>query len=242
MSGHRILLVEDDKEISGLIQLYLSSHGYEVQSARDGIEGLKQFEMTAPDLVMLDIGLPGMNGLEICENIRKVSNVPILFISCNTENEDIIHGLGLGADDYITKPFDPKVMVARVEANLRRAPIFHRVAVPARGDFRKLSFGGLEIDMSDYTVRLNGNPVSISTKEMQILLFLTQHPDRVFKAEDLYRHVWGAESYSDTRTVVVHISSLRKKIEANPSDPVFIQNIRGYGYKFNSQPNPGESL
>jgi DNA-binding response OmpR family regulator len=235
VSDQRILLVEDDKEISALIQLYLESHGYRVQTARDGDEGLKQFELGSPSLILLDIGLPGMSGMELCEKIRRVSNVPIIFISCNTENDDIIRGLDLGADDYMTKPFDPKVLIARVEANLRRAPVFHRSPAPASNNYRKLTFGGLEIDISNYTVRLRGAMVNVSTKEMQILLFLAQHPDQIFTAEELYRQVWGAESYSDTRTVVVHISSLRKKIEIHPSEPVLIQNVRGYGYKFNSR-------
>ncbi|MEK8131129.1 response regulator transcription factor [Paenibacillus filicis] len=235
MQEQRILLVEDDKEISALIQLYLDSHGYRVQTSRDGRDGLHQFVQMSPDLVLLDIGLPGMNGLELCESIRRVSNVPIIFISCNTENEDIIRGLGLGADDYMTKPFDPKVLIARVEANLRRAPVFHRSPPPPKlSDYRKLTFGGLEIDISNYTVRLRGVLVNVSTKEMQILLFMAQHPDQIFTAEELYRQVWGTESYSDTRTVVVHISSLRKKIEVHPSEPLLIQNVRGYGYKFNS--------
>ncbi|SDE63334.1 DNA-binding response regulator, OmpR family, contains REC and winged-helix (wHTH) domain [Paenibacillus sp. UNCCL117] len=241
MSEHHILLVEDDKEIGRLIQLYLDSRGYKVRTARDGGDGLRQFETEPPDLVLLDIGLPGMNGLELCRCIRRVSNVPIIFISCNTENEDIIRGLGLGADDYITKPFDPNVLIARVEANLRRAPVFHRSSSPARGDDeRRLVFGGLEIDIAGYSVRLKGAPVNISTKEMQILLFMARHPDQIFTAEQLYREVWGVESYSDARTVVVHISSLRKKIETHPSEPAFIQNVRGYGYKFNSQPHAAE--
>ncbi|TVY07699.1 response regulator transcription factor [Paenibacillus cremeus] len=237
MSGDRILLVEDDKEIRDLIRLYLTSSDYQVITAENGLEGLKQFELHNPDLVLLDIFLPEMDGFEVCQQIRSVSNVPIVFISCRKDSDDIVQGLALGGDDYITKPFDPVVVVARVRANLRRAPIFRRSQYEAGGTKPERSvvkYGSLEIDFIHYQVRLNGSIVLMSAKEMQLLMHLVRYPDQVFTAEEIYTRVWGEDSNSDTRTVLVHISSIRKKIESNPAIPQYIQNIRGIGYKFNS--------
>ncbi|WP_248927296.1 response regulator transcription factor [Paenibacillus hamazuiensis] len=236
MSEERLLLVEDDPEIRQLIRLYLNSSGYEVVVADNGAEGLRLFEATAPELVLLDIHLPGMDGFEVCRQIRKVSNIPIIFISCRKDSDDVVQGLELGGDDYITKPFDPVVVVARVQANLRRAPIFHRTwhAEKRQDKKRLLSFEGLDIDLTQFCVFVGDTQVALSAKEMQLLVFLAQNPNQVFTTEELYRNIWGAESNSDTRTVLVHISSIRKKIESNPSFPRYIQNIRGIGYKFNA--------
>ncbi|TBL81553.1 response regulator transcription factor [Paenibacillus thalictri] len=237
MADERILLVEDDQEIRELIRLYLRSGGFQVISAVSGEEGLRLLEEEKPELVLLDIYLPGIDGFEVCKAIRKMSNVPIIFISCRKDSDDIVQGLELGGDDYIVKPFDPVVVVARVQANLRRAPIFHRAwqAEKKAEHKRKLiSFEGLEIDLTQFCVFVNKDQVTLSAKEMQLLVFLAQNPNQVFTAEELYRAIWGVESNSDTRTVLVHISSIRRKIEANPQFPRYIQNIRGIGYKFNS--------
>lgn len=234
MAPEKLLIVEDDQEIRDLIVLYLKKHGYQVIVAGDGLEALQLFERELPELVLLDINLPLIDGFGVCREIRRVSNVPVLFISCRNDSEDVVNGLELGGDDYIAKPFDPAVVLARVQANLRRAPIFNRSLVhPARNESMDiLSYGGLSIDIKKYDVHLDGVYVPLSAKEIQLLFFLAQHPNQVFTTDQLYHRVWGAESNSDTRTVLVHISSLRKKIEPSPVSPKFIHNIRGIGYKF----------
>lgn len=234
MASEKLLVAEDDQEIRDLIVLYLKRHGFEVVVAEDGLSALRLFERELPDLVLLDINLPMIDGFGVCGEIRKVSNVPVIFISCRNDSEDVVQGLELGGDDYITKPFDPVVVLARVQANLRRAPIFNRTRTAASRHelVETLIYGGLSIDMKNYTVHLDGAQVPLSAKEIQLLFFLAQNPNQVFTTEQLYHQVWGAESNSDTRTVLVHISSLRKKIEPGPDSPKFIQNIRGIGYKF----------
>jgi DNA-binding response OmpR family regulator len=235
LSGELILLVEDDREISSLIELYLRKQGFDVVVAEAGEEALTQFGNSSPALILLDINLDGMSGFTVCKEIREVSNVPIVFISCNKDSDDIVEGLKMGADDYITKPFDPEVMVARVEANLRRAPIFRRGAAPTKKDeLRILSFDGLTVDLVNFQVHVNGIHVPLSAKEVQLLIFLARQPDQVFSLDELYQNIWGADSISDTRTVMVHISSLRKKLETPIAQFKYIHNIRGIGYKFNS--------
>jgi DNA-binding response OmpR family regulator len=234
MAGETILIVEDDIQIMELISLYLANHGFMTVKAHDGSSALQAFERELPQLVLLDVNLPESNGFQLCREIRSVSNVPIIFISCNTETEDVMRGFDLGADDYVTKPFEPNVLVSRVKANLRRAPLFRRGAEleKAPETKRTIRHDELEIDLVSYEVRVNEEPVSLSAKETQLLMLLASNPNRIFTAEDLYTRVWGIESNSDTRTVIVHISSLRKKIEVNPSSPKYIQNVRGIGYKF----------
>ncbi|MDF2924333.1 MAG: two component transcriptional regulator, winged helix family [Paenibacillaceae bacterium] len=234
MSTEKLLVAEDDQEIRDLIVLYLKKQGYQVIVAGDGLEALRQFEKELPDLVLLDINLPMIDGFGVCREIRRVSNVPVIFISCRKDSEDVVNGLEIGGDDYITKPFDPVIVLARVQANLRRAPIFNRsFTQPQRAESPDLlNYGGLTIDIKKYDVHLDGVSVPLSAKEIQLLFFLAQHPNQVFTTDQLYHRVWGAESNSDTRTVLVHISSLRKKIEPSPVSPKFIHNIRGIGYKF----------
>ncbi|MFC0213079.1 response regulator [Paenibacillus chartarius] len=238
MKNTTILVVEDDLQILELISLYLLNSGFSVVKAVDGVTALQVFEREAPQLVLLDINLPEMNGFDLCNEIRSVSNTPIIIISCNSETEDIMRGLEIGADDYVTKPFDPNVLVARVKANLRRAPLFRRQAAAESAVVETkpmLRFDGLEIDLSSFDVYVNGRQVSLSAKETQLLTLLASNPNRIFTAEDLYSRVWGVDSNSDTRTVIVHISSLRKKIEPDPASPKYIQNLRGIGYKFQAR-------
>lgn len=234
MTAEKLLVAEDDQEIRELITLYLKKHGFQVIVAEDGLEALRLFERELPELVLLDINLPMIDGFGVCREIRKVSNVPVVFISCRNDSEDVVTGLEIGGDDYITKPFDPVVVLARVQANLRRAPIFNRSLVHQTKNepMDMLYYGGLTIDIKNYDVHLDGASVPLSAKEIQLLFFLAQNPNQVFTTEQLYHQVWGAESNSDTRTVLVHISSLRKKIEPSPVSPKFIHNIRGIGYKF----------
>jgi DNA-binding response OmpR family regulator len=234
VASQTILVIEDEKEISDIIEIYLKSRNYHVVTAEDGLVALNKFEQLQPDLIILDILMPNMDGIEFCKQIRQVSNVPILFMSCKKDPEDVIHGLSIGGDDYITKPFDPNVLVARVEANLRRAPILKRwsSSPPPAPILQPLKFGELEIDLQHLRVLLRGVNVSLSNKEMQLLIYLAQHPGKIFTQEELYSSVWDMESNSDTRTISVHISNIRKKIEDDPQNPVYIQNIRGSGYKF----------
>jgi DNA-binding response OmpR family regulator len=235
LSGELIMLIEDDQEISSLIQLYLHKQGFKVITAVEGEEALEQFENSIPALILLDINLSGMDGFTVCREIRQISNVPIVFISCNKDSDDIVEGLKMGADDYITKPFDPEVMVARVQANLRRAPMYRREIVREKKEEpRNLSFEGLNIDLMNFQVHVNDVHVPLSAKEVQLLIFMARQPDQVFSLDELYRNIWGADSISDTRTVMVHISSLRKKLDAPSVQFKYIHNIRGIGYKFNS--------
>ncbi|WP_245954857.1 response regulator transcription factor [Paenibacillus flagellatus] len=230
-----VLVVEDDNEIRELIRLYLIKNGLRVAEASDGATALREFENVRPDLVLLDIQLPGESGLEVCERIRGVSNVPIIFVSARGESEDIVHGLQLGADDYIPKPFDPAVVVARVKANLRRAPIYRRfepAAPQAAAHERNVSGKGVHIDTKKMTVHADGREVRLSAKEFQLLAFLASRPGEVFAATDLYERVWGSDSNDDPRTVMVHIYNMRKKLEADPAHPQYIVSVRGMGYRF----------
>lgn len=230
-----VLIVEDDNEIRELLRLYLIKHGYRTVEATDGITALRQFETARPNLVLLDIQLPGVDGLEVCEQIRSVSNVPIVFVSARGEAEDIVQGLNLGADDYIPKPFDPAVVVARVKANLRRAPIYRRYEAAAPGTRiaeTAIPAEGIYIDPKKMTVHADGQEVRLSAKEFQLLAFMASHPNEVFAASELYEQVWGSDSNDDPRTVMVHIYNMRKKLEHNPAEPRFIVSVRGMGYRY----------
>lgn len=229
MRNEKVLIVEDDAEIRHLIQLYLEKE-YQVIMTENGRKALEAIKLDSPDLILLDILLPGKDGLEVCREIRTFNvDVPIIFLSSRREYEDRIFGLEAGADDYITKPFDPGEVLARVRAHIRRTEIAAR-----RFDVNQTvrRFGDLEINMDNYTVHLSGEPIQLYTKEMQLLLFLVKNPNQVFSIDQLYDQIWGQHKLGDYKTVKVHISNLRKKIEKLPEDPTFIQTIRGFGYKF----------
>lgn len=236
MTQEKILVLEDSKEIRELVAIYLAKEGFRVIEAETGLEALKLFETEQPDLLLVDISLQDMDGTAVCAEIRNYSNVPIIFVTARKDSEEIVQGLEMGADDYITKPFDPVVLVARVKANLRRAPIFSRAHLYKQEEKKNriLSYQGLEINTETMEVFLHGAKLLLSAKETQLLMFLAKRPDQVFSQEELYRQIWGAESYSDTRTVSVHISSLRKKLESSPELPQYIHNVRGLGYKFSA--------
>ncbi|MCD9025175.1 response regulator transcription factor [Cohnella silvisoli] len=217
----RILLVEDDEDIRELLTLYLSKQGFAVEAASSFRRASEALAERMPDLLLTDILLPDGFGTELARRIREQSNIPIVFISCKREAQDIIDGLELGADDYITKPFEPGVVVARVKAQLRRA-----TTTPVWRD------SWLNIDPVGCTVTAGGLPATLFAKEMQLLLWLASRENQVFGVEQLYEQVWGWEKDSNIRTVMVHISNLRKKIEPNPAFPRYIVTIRGFGYKF----------
>jgi DNA-binding response OmpR family regulator len=228
MTGQTILVVEDDPEIRDVIRLYLEKHQYTVALAERGDEALPLVRSVQPNLIILDILLPGKDGFEVCKEIRLETSVPILFLSCKKEEQDKIMGLSLGGDDYITKPFSPNELIARVQANLRRPYLSNDPAVP----LSKLEFGAIQVDLLSRTVKLNGTEIVLSKKEFDLLKFLVARPGQTFTHEELFREIWGQESFNDTRTIIVHVSNLRKKIEADPSNPQHIINVHGVGYKF----------
>ncbi|RSL33357.1 DNA-binding response regulator [Salibacterium salarium] len=228
-AAKKVLIVEDDEDIRNLIELYLQNK-YEVLSTNDGVEALSVIKEHQPHLILLDVLLPGMNGMDLCEKLRETDmETPVLFLSAKRDFDDKIQGLELGADDYITKPFDPGELMARVHAHLRRNDIFTTQQWP-KGNI--LIAGDLEIDMNSYSVTQNGKPLHLFAKEMQLLLMLAQSPNQVFSTEQLYDSVWGADRFGDLKTVSVHISNLRKKIEKKPAKPQYIITVRGFGYKF----------
>lgn len=232
MNGCKILVVDDEPEMTELISLYLQREGYHVHTADNGSDALAIASAVRPDLILLDILLKGIDGIEVCQQLRRYSDVPILFLSCKSDDTDIIHGLSVGGDDYITKPFSPSQLVARVKAHLRRSA---RLSGMQPDEEETIRFDGLVIDLAGRTVEVNGKPVALSAKEFDLLAFLAKTPNRVFELDLLYREVWGTDSMGDTRTLMVHISNLRKKIENNPANPKWIVNVRGVGYKFNAK-------
>ncbi|MDF2724355.1 MAG: response regulator transcription factor [Paenibacillus sp.] len=229
MRREKVLIVDDENEIGELICLYLAKEGYQTLTVFDGYSALDMVEKHKPELIILDIQLPGLDGFEVCLELRKKTKAPILFLSCKGEDVDKILALGVGGDDYITKPFSPGELVARVKAHLRRSRMLFE-PVAAEVDLR---YGDLMIDPKSFTVTLRGESISLSAKEYQLLLLLAKNPDRVFSLDQLFTQIWESPSIGDPRTVIVHISNVRKKIEDDPSHPTYILTIRGGGYKFN---------
>lgn len=222
-----ILVAEDEPEITDVIKLYLERNGFVVLTAADGNKAMRLVQNERPDLIILDVLLPGRDGIEVCKLIRQISEAPIIFLSCKREETDKIAALNSGGDDYITKPFSPNELIARVRANLRRPLIGGKPQTET-----KLELGWLEIDRISRTVKIHGEEVVLSRKEFDLLCYLASRPDQTFTHEDLFREVWGQRSLNDTRTIIVHVSNLRKKIEPDPSNPTLIHNVHGIGYKF----------
>lgn len=231
----KIMVVDDDGNIAELISLYLTKECFETQIAEDGETALKLFTEFKPDLVLLDLMLPGIDGYEVCRELRKTSQVPIIMLSAKGEVFDKVLGLELGADDYMIKPFDSKELVARVKAVLRRkapvadaAPAAADTAAPESEEF--VSYEDLSVDLSNYTVVYCGSTVEMPPKELELLYYLAKHPNRVFTREQLLDHVWGYEYIGDTRTVDVHIKRLREKIKDRANWSLYT--VWGIGYKF----------
>jgi DNA-binding response OmpR family regulator len=229
MTGEKILVVEDEYEIGEIIASYLGQSGFQVVVAEDGEQALRLFKQERPDLVILDVILPDMNGITWCREIREESNIPIIFLSCKQEADDIIAGLQVGGDDYMTKPFNPSILVAQVQAKLRRKSTDHQAG---GSESRTLRHKNIQVDLQTYETCVDGHHVPLLAKEVQLLIFFMQHPNWVFSVEELLEQIWGRESESGEATVVVHISNLRKKIESNSAMPEHIVTIRGLGYKF----------
>jgi len=228
LAREKILVVDDQKEICELVRDYLELEGYQVIAAYDGEEALALFRRHNPVLVILDIMLPKLDGTEVCRRIRSESTVPVLMLSAKKGDVDKILSLGLGADDYVTKPFSPGELVARARAQIRR---FTRLSSPAEKP-RCLQFGQLKIDGQGYTATIAGRDVGLSTKEFEVLHFLALHPQQVFTREQIFDRIWGFNEYGDINTVTVHIRRIREKIENNPSKPEYIKTVWGVGYKF----------
>lgn len=223
----RILVVDDDPTISDVVARYLRGDGYDVAVAMDGQAALDQAAESYPDLVVLDLMLPKVDGLEVCRRLRALGDVPIIMLTAKGEEMDRLLGLSLGADDYLSKPFSPRELVARVKAVLRRT-----AAVPAPYEGETLRFEDLSINPLTRQVVAAGNDVELTAKEFDVLLYLAQHPKQVFSREQLLNDVWDYLYAGDTSTVTVHIRRLREKIERDPARPRFIQTVWGVGYKF----------
>lgn len=225
----KILIIEDEKSISEIIKFNLNREGYEVDVAYDGRSGLDKALAGDVSLILLDIMLPVMSGFEVCKKIRETSDVPILMLTAKEEEADKVLGLELGADDYITKPFGMRELMARIKANLRRsdASDFTDDGIKEVQDF-----GSLQIDMNRYEVRKNGEPLDLTLREFELLRYLAEREDRVFSREQLLEDVWGYEYYGDIRTVDVTVRRLREKLEDDPGDPKYIITKRGIGYYF----------
>ena len=233
MFKEKVMLVEDDRDIREVLQLYLLKEGYSVIHAEDGPTALQLVETEKPDIIVLDVVLPRMDGFEVCRLLRQKTNIPILFLSSKEEEFDKILGHKIGGDDYITKPFSPALVTVKIQAHLRRHHnIDHQLRPVKEQVLQKIEYPGLIIDKVSCVVKVNGATVPLSTKEYQLLCLLAEHPNRVYSVEDLFELIWGEESLGDHRTVMVHISNLRKKIEPIPADPMYIVTVRGMGYKF----------
>ena len=224
----KILIVDDDVNIAELISLYLTKECFETKMVHDGEEALHAYQQFAPNLILLDLMLPGMDGYQVCREIRAKSNIPIIMLSAKGEIFDKVLGLELGADDYIMKPFDSKEMVARVKAVLRRyQPAKPAVEAPS---LKLVEYPGLIVNLSNYSVEYNGKALEMPPKELELLYFLASSPNQVFTREQLLDHIWGYEYIGDTRTVDVHVKRLREKIK--DTDQWGIATVWGIGYKF----------
>lgn len=225
----RILIIEDESSIAELEKDYLELSGFEVALEEEGNQGLKRALEEDFDLLILDLMLPGLDGFEICRRFREVKNTPIIMISAKKEDIDKIRGLGLGADDYMTKPFSPSEMVARVKAHLAR---YERLIGSGSPENEIIEIRGLKIDKTARRVWINGEEKNFTTKEFDLLTFLAQNPNHVFTKEDLFSKIWDMESIGDIATVTVHIKKIREKIEFNTAKPQYIETIWGVGYRF----------
>lgn len=225
----KVLIIEDEVSIAELERDYLEISGFEVDISTDGKEGLDKALSEDYDLVLLDLMLPGLDGYEICRRIRATKEIPIVMVSAKKNDIDKIRGLGLGADDYMTKPFSPSELVARVKAHITR---YDRLAGVAVANRDIIEIRELKIDSSSRRVWSYDKERTLTAKEFDILRFLAEHPNKVYSKEDLFREVWGLESMGDISTVTVHIKNIREKIELDSSKPQFIETIWGVGYRF----------
>lgn len=225
----KILIIEDDPLISDLEKDYLEINHFQVETTTDGKQGLDLAMSHDYDLILLDIMLPNMSGFEILKTIRKVKQVPIILVTAKKEDIDTIRGLGLGADDYIIKPFSPSVLVARVKAHIR---VHENLTQPLE---QKITIQNLTVYPSSHRVFKNEQEILLPNKEYELLMLFLNHPDMVFSKESLFEKIWGLNAFGDTATVTVHINRLREKIEDDPSNPVLIETVWGVGYRLNAR-------
>ncbi len=226
MNNQRVLVVDDDRNICELIRLYLEKEGYQVTLAHDGQAALEQFKEHTPSVVLLDIMLPKMDGFQVCREIRRISNIPIIMLTAKGETFDKVLGLELGADDYMVKPFENKELVARIKAVLRRYD-------PKDDADKEVVYQNLVINLSNYELKISGNAIDIPPKELELLYFLATNPNKVFTREQLLEMVWGFDYFGDSRTVDVHVKRLREKLElAGENQTWQLKTVWGVGYKF----------
>ncbi len=228
-----ILIIEDEKNINDILAFKFAKEGYKTLSAFDGIKGLEMALSENPDIILLDVMLPGMDGFEVCRRVRDRSNVPIIMLTAREDEVDKVLGLELGADDYITKPYSARELTARVRANLRRSAYDVPEVTNNTSDVNTVVSGDLSINIERYEVLKGGENVDITLREFELLKFLATQPDKIFSREKLLENVWGYEYYGDVRTVDVTVRRLREKIEDDPSLPKYIITKRGLGYYFN---------
>ena len=226
MANEKILVVDDDTNICELLRLYLTKEGYQVTTANDGEEGLEKFNQLKPDMVLLDVMMPKMDGLEVCRRIRKAGNTPVMMLTAKGEVEDRIIGLELGADDYLVKPFSPRELVARARALLRRV---HADSEPQR---EVLEFGELTIDVSGHKVLVNNEEIDLTASEFKLLTTLSRYPGRVYSRMELVEKVLGYDFEGYERTIDSHVKNLRAKIGDNPRSPKWLHTVHGVGYRF----------
>ena len=225
----KILIVEDEVAIADLEKDYLELSGFDVEVANDGLIGYQKAMEEDYNLVILDLMLPGMDGFEICRKLREEKNTPIIMVSAKKDDIDKIRGLGLGADDYMTKPFSPSELVARVKAHLAR---YERLVSSAKEENDVIEIRGIKIDKTARRVYVDGVEKTFTTKEFDLLTFLAEHPNHVFTKEELFREIWDMDSIGDIATVTVHIKKIREKIEKDTAKPQYIETIWGVGYRF----------
>lgn len=226
MKRKTILIVEDEAGIRKMTEMYLTEQGYNVITAKNGETALEVLESVTPQLILLDIEIPDIDGFTLCEEIRKTLTVPIIFLTVRRDTFDKVKSFEIGADDYVTKPFDFEELLARIKANIRR------YEMSLENDQEVLKFDGLEIHLDNYQCYLDGDLIELSAKEMELLIHLAKHPNQVWTHEQLYDQVWKFDATGNIETVKVHISYLRKKLEKNQKKPKYIQTVRGFGYRF----------
>ena len=225
-----ILIIEDDVNIAELERDYLKLNGYKADVVHDGAQGMQKAVSGAYDVIIVDLMLPNKNGYEIIKEVRKKLEIPVIVVSAKSEDIDKIRGLDYGADDYLTKPFSPAELTARIKSHIKRYERLKGNTVSAE----IITHGGLEINTAAHKVFVNGKEIQLTTKEYDLLIFLASNPNIVFTKEHLFDSIWGDEFYGDTATVPVHIQKIRKKIEKDPSNPEMIETLWGTGYRFNS--------
>lgn len=225
----KILIVEDDKDIAEIEKDFLTVSGFDVDITLDGFEGLKMGMTGIYDLILLDVMLPGISGFDVCKKLREMIDVPILLVTAKVDDIDKIRGLGLGADDYIEKPFSPSVLVARVKSNLSQ---YKRIKQAGEKKERLIEYGDITINPLTHRVYIRGEEVEFKNKEYELLLFFMNNIDIVFTKDELYEKVWGYDAVGDNSTIAVHINRIREKIEVDPSKPQYLKTVWGAGYRF----------